>query len=215
MKQFVLFALMVLVLVGVPVMLIEPEVRTETLASFKNDFRNVVTSFSSVSNTGQIAGVTALDVSAENFFKRSDVLFSPRGVESGWKAAFDSFLSTRIAWTYAWSTYVPLGEKLNIPVQCTFTYWIPPSEPLASQMECPGAKDKTVGLLPDVRTKAWQTFQLANVKKQIEAGCTAFQQDGMGASEGLSYGCGTKEEIVSYNTWLHDETQKYAWSIDP
>ena len=215
MKQLALFVLLVLASASIPITFIEPEFRVEALASFKNDFRTLVASLSSVAPSGQVAGVTSLDVSGESFFKRSDVLLSPRGVESGWKAVYDSFLANRIAWTYAWNTYVPLGQKLNIPVQCTFTYWIPASEPLAPQMECPGAKGKTVGLLPDVRTKAWQTFQLANVKKQIDAGCTAFQQDGMGASEGLSYGCGTKEEIVSYNTWLHDETQKYAWSIDP
>jgi len=183
-------------------------------------FLDSVLTFSSrnflTANTSDTASTAPMV--ADGFFKRSDALFSPRlgrTIPSNLLELMNSFSGNRIVWTYAWTKVLPQTRTTHVPVQCTFEYWIPASEPNAKAMECLGAVGKTLGVLPDVRTQAWKDYQLAIVKKQIDAGCTSFQQDGMGASEGMAYSCGTKNDIVAYNTWLHKATQDYARSKDP
>ncbi len=145
-----------------------------------------------------VATAVATSSPAESIFsgplKRSDVLLTARNADqilSTWQNAFTSYLANRVVWTYRGKEIIPQATPQNIPVQCTFPFWVytnvvgnpwPPT-PNGDAMMCRRPDGSPMlstayGAFPDINSEAWKAWQLAEVKKLVDAGCTSFMQDG-------------------------------------
>jgi hypothetical protein len=151
--------------------------------------------------------------------KRSDVVLSPRSYKSNWFENFQAFSANRILWTYDGIKLIPEATPKNIPVQCTVPFWVPIGHPQEEQMVCTTASGgyggKPTDLTgnsslrrPDINSEAWRAYQLAEVKKLIDAGCTSFQQDDPMLNAYLTEwgGCYQPESKAKYTTYLAGKT---------
>ncbi len=146
--------------------------------------------------------------------KRSDAPFSIRGARklSEWYANYQEFNSNRVLWTYVGASLIPQATPKGIPVQCTVPYWVPETHLDKEKMTCTQGDgtyksfDGISGLTlrrPDINSEEWYAYQLQEVKKLVDAGCTSFQQDtptlnGATVHAGGCYSQGSMDKFRTY-----------------
>ncbi|MET0544703.1 MAG: hypothetical protein ABWZ40_00170 [Caulobacterales bacterium] len=105
----------------------------------------------------------------------------------------------------------------RVPMQCTVPFWVPAKDPKADSMACLSANGGYGGLQmdvnigarrPDINSTAWRAYQLGEVKRLIDSGCTTFQQDDpVQNASTLPKGCYAPDSVSKFRTYL---SKKYS-----
>lgn len=170
------------------------------------------------------AAVSVTVPPTSGLLKRSDTPLSPRSYRTDWEKAYKGFSSNRILWTYAGAQFVKTAGPKGVAVQCTVPFWVPETHADKEKMVCTNAKggyggspsdaDQGSGLRrPDINSAAWRTYQLGEVKKLIDAGCTSFQQDNPALNTTLvaTGGCYADESVAGFRAYIAAKYPTPKW----